>query len=306
MTRIFWKSFSRNTSKIKKMSKKDDTRSTQVDLGDDLIASARITLKAKKAKADASADSQKDQLESARILAGEGLFEEAKRVLRKILISDPRYTPARKKLEELQEDELKKLLAEGEEQKHRYRVKKVEEDQPFEGDPRVVEEQLDQELGLGLDWSTPDLGETLDDVWFGSPESLREFVQKLDREVSGNSARDLLDLGIGFLEMDLPKIAAHLFTQSSKDAEWEHAARALHADALLRAGNALEAAQHLDLALRNPEIPNEQKIELSYWMGRSQEALGRVKSAIRWYESVLLADSQYRDCLSRKTDLQKK
>lgn len=290
------------------MSKKDDDQATRVDLGEDLIASARVTPQAKPVLAKASVDPWSDQMESAKILASEGLLEEAKRVLRKILIANPGYAAARKKLEELQDAELKQLISESEQPRHRFQVRPFdEEDSSLSSkDPREVEMQMDQDLELGLYAFSPETGETPEDLWFGSIESLREFLQQIERDRPDASAQDDLDLGIGFLEMGLPVVAGYFFSRAAQDDQKEVSAKALLANALIQAGRPLEAANELDSLLRNPEIEIDHKVELSYWMGRAQEALKRKKSALSWYDAVLRLDPVYRDCADRKASLEKK
>src|SRR5437899_2675476 len=54
-----------------------------------------------------------DEYASAKILLGEGLLEEAKKVLRRILVRDAQYTPAILALREIHESELKQIFGDG-------------------------------------------------------------------------------------------------------------------------------------------------------------------------------------------------
>src|SRR4051794_3122912 len=97
----------------------DSTRTT-VDLGDDLLErtashtanSFHIPKPVDDVHVESApplpttADEIADQLQSAKILVNEGLVEEGKKLLRRILIADPRNLLARKRLDEIQELEL--------------------------------------------------------------------------------------------------------------------------------------------------------------------------------------------------------
>src|SRR4051812_49290327 len=93
------------------------TASSSVDLGDDLIANTAdipnyetltgIEIRPQRSKeSEAPLNSEekiKDQLQSVQILVSEGLFDEAKRILRQILVLSANHVEARKRLTEIQD-----------------------------------------------------------------------------------------------------------------------------------------------------------------------------------------------------------
>src|SRR4051812_7771187 len=87
---------------------------TSVDLGEDLLESTN-TQSPIQTKPEILDHQIEDQYESARILANEGLVEEAKKVLRRIILLDPAHVAARKKLQEIQSQEMKNIFQETEE-----------------------------------------------------------------------------------------------------------------------------------------------------------------------------------------------
>src|SRR5690242_4524033 len=101
------------TLDLEKTKKSEQTESTSFDMGTDLIESTATWVEPDQVpEAQKPARDQKaDALEKAAILVSEGLLDEAKKTLRSLIIAQPDSVAARKKLSEIQEAELKKILS---------------------------------------------------------------------------------------------------------------------------------------------------------------------------------------------------
>ncbi|MGZ3696611.1 MAG: hypothetical protein ACXWP5_00840, partial [Bdellovibrionota bacterium] len=237
-----------------------------------------------------------DQFQSAKILANEGFLEEAKKMLREIVLADPHHVAARQKLEEIHGIELKQIF--GEERKRRPVTGRGEDSAraPDPADADRVLRELDRDLNLSEGLSGLSL--------FQDRLELERFAERLDRDLS---MQDRLDLGIGFLEMELYPVAARLFTSALREIclgelrDDEHlvSAAALLASALTMDGRAFEAATSLQPLLNDTELAAGLKLEIFYQMGRAYEALGQLPLASEWYRQISKTDPRYRDIEDR-------
>jgi len=230
-----------------------------------------------------------DQLQSASILLNEGFTEDAKRLLRKILIADPHSVVARKKLDEIHETELRQIFSDSPAPRAYGRITKVE---PI-SEPEKVLRQLDEELGLGLAASAV------------TEADRRAWSSSIDHALDGATPRDRIDVGIAFLEMGLPWMAVNHFRVARGHEEWALPATALLARALIAAGEPFEATICLQTSLTDSELPRSEKSELLYLMANACEALGQHETAIKWYRQTLSVDRYYRDTLERLRKLEK-
>lgn len=270
---------------------------TLVDLGDDLIETTASLSVEERAKARPLTEAERaDEYESARILFGEGLIDDAKKTLRRILRSDSHHVAARKLLEEIQELELKQILS-GELPRWQRKLTNSEAEPELGSEP--VEQtilNLDRDLGLGLVQGMSLLREA---------EEIKEFGEKLEMDLSGATAQDRIDIGIGFLEMGLSELAIRQFRSASKDPELLLVAASLEAQALISMGKPFEATLCLEPVLEDVDVPLHRKIDLIYLMGKAYEGLSKPEQAAFWYSQVRKMDARYRDVEERIGALRK-
>ena len=276
---------------------------TRVDLGDDLIEkTADLIGVPQQHSSEISNDgtissdpfeSIDSRLHSARILIGEGMLEQAKKLLHHILVTDRGYVPARQALEEIHETELKQIFGE-DRRGDRRRAKQNALHELWE-DPSEVVEQLDNDLGLEL---------------FQDSESMGLFSRNLDSMLADSSPQDFVDLGIGFLEIGLCALASQLFRRAADTLKNETsqepdavgdltAAVALEAYALILAGKPFDAIASMQGLLNDSEIKADRKLELFYLMGRAYDSLKKPEIALQWYFRVKEIDPGYRDVQER-------
>ena len=259
------------------MSTNDKTR---IDLGEDLLEQtvplsgvpelAESTTRIPNSNAQIS-----DQMVNAKILLNEGMLEEAKKVLRGILIFDAHHVAAKTLLDEIHDRELKQIF--GEINSGSSRVKKG----PNESvESAEIVRQLDEELRLGI---------------AGNEVDLSEFKKQVELQTRGLGARDRLDLGIGFLEMGLHEIALMQFQSAASDSGLGRIARSLEAAAQVAIGKYYEAMSAIEPFLGDQELHDHEKIDLFYLMGRACEGLGKPDEARFWYNHVVRVDEGYRD-----------
>jgi tetratricopeptide (TPR) repeat protein len=268
---------------------------TRVDLGDDLLqtrtlqrtdgdeAPTRLVL-----RADAVEESVDELLLNAKILVGEGLLEDAKRTLRKILKREPGNLTSRDRLEEIQKIEIKRLL--GNEESPRSSLRRARKNAEAEIDSHAALTELEKEVGLRRD---------VESEFFKTPTERDDFMRMLDGLCQTASAQDRIDLGIGFLEMEFYDIAIRQFETAAKDIDLERKARGLLATALLEKGRPFDAMIELEALVSHQEAKPEEKLDYGYLAGKAQEALGHFPAAAHWYRAVYQIDPQYRDVADR-------
>lgn len=312
-----------------------DSSATRVDLGDDLLKDTTVIFQ-RDALSQESAASPKgevdDLLQSAKILVSEGLLEEAKKVLRQILIHHPLSSIAQQTLEEIQGLELKQIFR-GSDVLRSYSQNAEQRlpQQEWGGvDSEALMRQLDHDLDLGIfkdrrssQRSSQGFGKqgvsSEKDQEVGSKdyessnfllwneERVSAYVQLLEKSLAGGSARDWIDLGIAFLEMDLYEISVRLFmgacrkvNPSSPEAgEVTLSATCLLALALVKSDRPFEALSRIQPLLQDVEIKSENKVELFYLMARTYESLKKFDFAHQCYRRIMDIDPKYRDTLQR-------
>jgi len=283
---------------------------TRVDLGDDLVEKTAILAPSEggpaqdqellitrsSSSAPARQEPIESRLQSARILIGEGILEEAKKILHKVLVEDAGSIEARHALEEIHELELKQIFGEETGRQVYARGKNT----PEAIDADQILEQLDRDLSLGLG------GRDLPGL-LRNAENLRQLTSRLDSELADLSAQDNIDVGVGFLEMGLAEIAISRFNaalaaytgSSATPPQAIISATSLLAVAQLAALKPFEAQFTLQPALNDSELSPEAKIDLYYLMGRVQEQLGKPDRAADWFRHVAEINPKYRDVRER-------
>lgn len=274
---------------------------TRIDLGDDLLEKTSvISQKDPEVEPETiSSGSTEDLLQSAKILVNEGLLEDAKRVLRRIIVSDSENEIARQELNRIHEIELKQIF--GEEERRPLRGKQLPPLQEF--DSESVMRKLDQDLNLGV-FSNAIHSVSLEQLsLFQDPDFFQGFYQQLEKDLQGSLAQDWIDLGIAFLEMDLFTIAARLFlgacrridVSDSNSREMELSATCLLALSLILSERPYEAISKIQPFLGDADLKQEQRVELFYLMGRTYESMSKIEPAYQFYRQVQELDSHYRD-----------
>lgn len=308
--------------------KKNSTQTleiTRVDLGDDLLEQTRTA---------ESFDSQTEhsesldawlpphetihsQFESAKILINEGLLEQAKKILHRIMIQEPDYLIARDTLHQIHEEELKQIFSD-KRVRNKYRRSALDFDKDMLNvDTDSILRKLDRELSLGL---THDSSSSSLSAYFQDPHKTQRFLGDLDLLYAKGTLQDRIDLGIGFLEMELYNLSIHQFQTAVKIAmqgisdnpesngkSYQEilVSVCLLATALLLAGKAFDAVLTLQMVLNDHEIPRESKIELFYLMARANHVLNKTETALYWVEQAENLDPTYRDLQSLKHRLRK-
>ena len=219
--------------------------------------------------------SLEDDLASAKILFSEGLLEEAKRVLYRMLLHSPHYRKGRELLEQIAKFEIEHLY----DSVPRAQGKTVLED------PDEVIRRLESDLGIGDSTGNP-----------ASPDGIWRASVDLD-------ARSSLDLGIAFFEMgcfgdagrELKHCIKQVLQEKSVLGEVGLSATALLAESLILSDQAFDAKMVLEPVLSDSELLHEEKTSLYYLMGRVEECLGHPPSARGWYEKVIQAEPSFRD-----------
>lgn len=277
------------------MSKDLPFEGTQIDLGEDLLNQKTLTGETP-ALTQSSLEEVEDRLESARILLNEGITEEAKKVLRQVLVQDPHHVAARQKLQEIHDLELKQIFGDAEPTLY----KKKSSPHPAFVDSDRIMRQLDLDLRLGV-FTEGDADRVLSEELslFKDKNAIKEFADKMDRDFRDLSPKDRMDLGIAFLEMNLYDLAVTNFRASARSADFVVAATSLLAYALICSGQPFEATLTIEPLLTDSDLATKERVELMYLMGRAHEGLRKLGEAIWWYQQVLELEPKYRDSEDR-------
>jgi tetratricopeptide (TPR) repeat protein len=221
--------------------------------------------------------SARDEVESAKILFQEGLLDEAKKILHRIIISHPSYAKASMLLKEIQKTELDHILNRSHASSDR---KKLE-------DPENILRKLEADLGISIDSRMVALDST-QEHWIHSMEL---------------GSRERLDLAIAFFEMGCYRDADRELIEALRIFRVENSSLdesgvsivALRAESLIRLEEAFEAKMFLAPILNEPEISHELKLPLYYLAARSEELLGGRAEAKAWLQKVMDIDPLFRD-----------
>ncbi len=266
----------------------ENVEGTVVDLGDDLLEKTAVLTHVVPSPQGvvgaASSPSIDDDLQSAHILLSEGLTEEAKKVLRRIVMAQPDHVLAQEKLAEIAELELSHLLsAEG-------RRSRSQGPAPEALDVEAILVALDRDFNLG--------GVAALSLFQDAKEQKgwAKFSIDLGQRHSELTAQDRIDWGVAFLEMGLLELSIEQFKAAGRESL---PAQALLAYSLILAERAFDAAMVLEPIVGDSDVSGEEKIHFFYLMARAQEALGEPGLAQGWYEQVLETDRSYRDCAER-------
>ena len=225
-----------------------------------------------------------DEVESARILFREGLIDEAKKTLFRILSHQPDFISAKKLLTQIEQVEMKELFLE--------RASAARSRPPrFENTDRILE-SLNRDLGLELD--LPHRSD--EEQWSATAVENAKF-----------SPREYLDLGIAFFEMECFADALRELLRAEKRIRIEQTfldktgimVAALIAQCLVNLGKAFEAKTHLEPVLTEPDLKHEDKLNLYYAMGIVEQALESAPSAVGWFKKVLQIDPDFKDAQNR-------
>ena len=266
--------------------KKPNTN-TRIDLGDDLLAEKTALIPGQQLSEEVPASSSPAldaTIQNARILLNEGFSEEAKKILRQLLLRDRHDVEAQKLLEDIHGAELKQMFAPGEPTSRKSYVNKGIDESSLRVDSDQVLRALDREFDLGI-----------------TRGSTQTVFKQLEFEVAGVGAtsRDRLDLAISFLEMELYAHATQLLKSVIRAGDYPEVAISLLAYVHLMNEEPYEVIEILQPFLNDMDIVEKNKVEFYYLMARANQSLGKKPEALGWYKQTLQVESNYRDCEDR-------
>lgn len=258
---------------------------TRVDLGEDLLKTSESG--SGPGPGEEPPPTPDEDAERGRILLGEGLLDDAKKVFRKVLIRDSGNDEARQGLDEIQKREIQELLTvEPPRKRLGAPVAPVEDDSPS-----AVLSRLERDLRLGVERTeakiVPDL--------FADAGELAKYKQSVLDTVLPLPPRERIDVGVGFLEMGLFEIAHAIFETVVRYEEYRVEGMYLLGLALICGGKAIEATIRLEPYARDLTLTESQKTDFLYLMGMAFERLGEKQKAREFFRRVFLLSPKYRD-----------
>ncbi len=234
----------------------------------------------------ASKKAPQDEVESARILLREGLLEEAKKTLFRVLVLKPDFAPAQRLLQDIEAEELKLI----------FRDSKPRANPPVREDTGLVLEALERDLGFQVEESV-----LCNEFWIATTQ---EGAPGLD-------ARERFDLGIAFFEMGCFSDALRELIRSEKKIRMDQtflgdlgvAVAALRAQCMIELDRAFEAKAYLEPILLEPDLSHENKLNLYYVMGLSEQKLEHPTVAAAWFQKIADTDLDFKDVSTRLANL---
>lgn len=270
---------------------------TRVDLGEDLLEGTRAGAPDKPPESETKAPeppaetSTEEEIANGEILIGEKIYDEAKKVLRRVLRRDPSSIKAKELLLHIQEREIQELLTNDSRPSQRLGSSSTDEQDA----PAAVVESLERELRLNLDRAevraVPDL----------FPDSVAEaaYTRRTLEAAAKLAPRDVMDLGIAHMEMGLYGAAKAIFEELVKFDEYKISGMYLLGMALIHADECVEATIRLEPLVRDLTLTEPQKADFLYMMGLAFERLGERIKARDFYRRVHLLNPRYRDVMEK-------
>lgn len=226
---------------------------------------------------DGSSDA--DEFANAQIYFNEQLYEDAKKICRKLLIksSSPLlHKQVRSFLAEIQKKELQDLLAVGPQSLGREEAQDV----------TLIRDQLEQDFRI-RDLASQNYGVMKADL-----KDVREKLQ-------GLSSQDMKDWGVAFLEMGAFDAAKLIFEELAQQQDERVQATYLLALTLMGSADFVGMTILLEPYVRDFSLPEEKKTDFLYLMGIAFEKLGEPVKSREYYRRVFNLNPRYRDVAER-------
>ncbi len=281
---------------------------TIVDLGDDLLEKTAVI----------SRGEIQHDFESAKIFSQEGLLEDAKKVLRQILVKDPTNPEARGLLEKIQVGEVQEILVSESPKRPVSAVERLRESQVKTESVDLIVKKLDDDFGLNLQELQEKGKETAGGETLHQFDFQKSLTDAVTRALPTLRAEDKQDLGIAFLEMGFHLLALTCFDAARKHWEWRYAldsdgtamtrwisAAILQVITHLQLKHGFEGTQLLEPMIQRGDIPLQHRAELYYWLGRSAEEVDQGHIARGYYAQVWILSEAYRDVAERLKKLER-
>ena len=262
---------------------------TSVDLGEDLLENNLLAATVPSQVVSTNTVEQ-DELQKGEILMRERLFEDAKKVFRKLLRQDPTNETARSHLDAIAKVELHELLGDEAPRKKMHKVGTVEEESP-----ESVLARLEKDLQFSIEKTelrpVPDL--------FKDETSFQKYKDRVVETVLAIPPRDRMDVGIAHLEMGLFEVAQAVFETVIRYEEHRIVGMYLFGVALICGGRAIEATIRIEPMARDLTLSESQKTDFLYLMGLAFERLSDERKAREFYRRVFTLNPKYRDVVGK-------
>jgi tetratricopeptide (TPR) repeat protein len=130
-------------------------------------------------------------------------------------------------------------------------------------------------------------------------EMLSAFKRGIDENIDAEDFQAHYDLGVAFKEMGLLDEAIAEFQKALRSPEGRLKTSEALGSAFYEKGQFAIAEAILKRAVESLGATDDEQIGLIYWLGRSQEAQGKVEPAITTYERVMAVDIGFMDASGR-------
>lgn len=265
---------------------------TRVDLGEDLLEQTCPEIASSAPLEDKKSEKNKEfseaeEISNVEILINEQIYDEAKKILRKILRKNKNQSKAKELLKQIEEKEIQELLAIDNRASPRLSSLHPEGSQSLD----QILQSLESDLRLGIEKEEKENLRSL----FPTPEDEESYTRSVLHKVEKLSPKDITDLAIAHIEMGLYSTAVALLEEIVKQEEF--ATRGMYLLGLALIGNEkyVEATIRLEPMVRDLTLAEDQKTDFLYLMGLAFEHLGEIIKAKDFYRRVYYLNPKYRD-----------
>lgn len=220
--------------------------------------------------------SPQDEVESAKILFQEGLVDEAKKTLFRVLSSVQNFSPAQKLLNEIQAKELEEIF------------KSSDGNAMKSGTPQA---SIDRRAKARTPTLETVLAELEEDLGFSIEDKLQSPTSGVFSPLFGMSDRQRLDIAVGYFEMQCYEDAL----RELRLVPATISVRMLIAKCLAAQGKLEESKLTLSSMLHSEELELFEKTALFYEYASIAYATGDIALARSYFEKILIMDPNYKD-----------
>ncbi len=268
-----------------------ENTNTKIDLGEDLLEQTKLGILQNNHNPQDNRSTIDEELANAEILINERIYDEAKKIYRKIIRKDPTNLKVKTLLQNIQDIEIQELLNTDNRAANRIVPASITREKPTEELISDLEKDLRINLSRGECQIVPDL--------FPDEATESSYISNLIKSIELGTPQDQIDIGVAQLEMGLHGAAKAVFEELIKNKDYATTGMYLLGHALINAGEYVEATIRLEPLVRDLTMPEDKKADFLYLMGIAFEQLNEVIKSKEFFRRVYAINPRYRDVVEK-------
>lgn len=218
----------------------------------------------------------KDALEKAQILINEELYQDAKKILYKVLSINIDQSEAKALLNEIQKIEINLLLSDPKNENKNFKKDFIHKDD--------VIFQLQKKLNISLT-------EAVD----SKKDGIEKIIKSTSKYLNKYNDREKLDLAIAFYEMEIYEATIDILEKIKNNSKFYLSAFLIICKTLIVSNRAIEAVVKLEPFIKRNDLNENDRCSVYYMMGLAFEKLEDIKRANEYYRHVYQLNSKFKD-----------